>query len=122
MKRPTRIQINRMTLQVGCCLALVYLTASPVFADGWMFRRSYYSHSAPRATASQLARSQPGYSHFANEPPTGPPSRFAYRRPYISNRPGFSVRGGFRVNRVQINSGLSSDYTVFYEDQVHFGP
>lgn len=122
MMRPTRNQINRITLQVVCCLAAVCLTASPVFADGWMFRRSYYSHTATNATASRSAQSQSGHSHFVNEPPTGPPSRFAYRRPYISNRPGFSVRGGFRINRIQINSGLSSDYTVFYEDQVHFGP
>lgn len=79
---------------------LVAFAADRAFGGDWRFRRSYYTHEIPR----ELAQRYPY-----------PPSRSAYRPAYISPYPGFTVQGGFRINRIQINSGSSSDSTYIYE-------
>ncbi len=74
--------------------------AQEATAGDWQFKRSYYTHQIPREFQAQF-------------PP--PPSRSAYRPAYMSPYPGFSLQGGYRINRIQINSGLSSDVTIQYE-------
>lgn len=74
---------------------------SPASAEDWMFARSYFSHALPEGVVDDLPV---------------PQSRSAYRRPYVGNRPGFSIRGGYRFNRVQLRSGNSFDTTVLRSD------
>ena len=72
-----------------------------------MFRRSYFSHvpSADVKVDYPLPR-----------------SRSAYRRAWVAAHPGFSARGGYRINRIQLRSGSSVDTTVILEDWFEIRP
>ncbi len=76
------------------------LTLREAAAGDWRFRRSYFSH--------QLSPEWYGSNDL-------PRSRSAYRAAYPNLLPGFSVQGGYRINRIQINSGTSSDTTYLRE-------
>ena len=76
-------------------------------AGEWMFRRSYYSHQVPPEIELQN--------------PT-PRSRSAYRGAYVGINPGFSIQGGYRFNRVVINSGNSSDVTILRRNWFEITP
>ena len=69
-----------------------------------MFRRSYYSHELPPSVAARYPR---------------PRSRSAYRIPYARGA-GFAVRGGYRLNRIYLQSGNSTDTTYIYENWFGF--
>jgi len=85
-----------------CLLPAVLLAAMTdrAAAGDWRFRRSYHTHQTP----PQLQHRYPF-----------PRSRSAYRPAYPSPLPGFSAQAGFRINRIQINSGQSSDTTIIQE-------
>ncbi len=76
-------------------------------ADDWMFGRSYYSHRVPEELQDAYPR---------------PVSRSAYRRPYLGTTPGFSISGGYRINRIFLRSGNSTDLTVYRQDWVREWP
>lgn len=76
-------------------------------ADDWMFGRSYYSHRVPEELRDAWPR---------------PESRSAYRRPYLGTTPGFSISGGYRINRTFLRSGNSTDLTVYRQDWVREWP
>jgi hypothetical protein len=86
------------------CLLLVLSSQPALLSDAvaadWRFRRSYFSHHVPPDLYA--------YDEL-------PRSRSAYRAAYPNRLPGFSAQGGFRINRIQINSGLSSDTTIIHE-------
>lgn len=92
-------------LILALCVLLAF-AAEQVFGGppapprDWRFRQSYFTHEMPREMQSRYPL---------------PQSRSAYRPAYVGHLPGFSVQGGFRVNRIQINSGNSSDSTYLYE-------
>jgi hypothetical protein len=65
-----------------------------VWADDWMFRRSYFSHVQP-----------PG----AEEDPSLPQSRSAYRTAYY--RQAFGFRSSYRINNNIIRNGARFDWT-----------
>ncbi len=90
---------SRQLIISAAWLALVVLPAANVTAEGWMFRRSYYSHAVPPQAGLPL-----------------PESRSAYRPAAVHYTPGFAVRGGFRINRIFIRSGQSTDLTVIRQD------
>jgi len=92
---------------VICHLVLIWNGASSADAADWMFRRSYYSHKVPPELEATYPR---------------PTSRSAYRRPYIRRNAGFSVRGGYRYNRIFLRSGTSTDLTVIREDWFEHRP
>lgn len=79
-------------------------------AEDWMFRRSYYSHATATYDESGV--------------PLGPPipSRWAYRKPYAGNGPGFAARGGYRYNIQNMRSGNNVDVTVLRENWFEFAP
>ena len=76
-------------------------------AGDWMFRRSYYSHELPTGTKIDYPL---------------PNSRSAYRRPWVARGFGYSTRGAYRINRMQLRSGNSVDTTIFYEGRFEFQP
>lgn len=84
-------------------LATLFACSTPrqAAAEHWVFAPSYFSHALPEGVGDDLPV---------------PQSRSAYRRPYIGNRPGFSIRGGYRYNRVQLRAGNSFDTTVLRSD------
>lgn len=95
----------RYLILAGCfALALIAKTAfgdcCPPQREDWRFRRSYFSHHVPDDLRDQYPV---------------PRGRGAYRPAYYGFQPGFSVQGGFRVNRINIFSGTSNDTTVIYE-------
>lgn len=71
-----------------------------------MYRPSYF---AGRPTHG------PARDNWAAERPL-PHSRSAYRRPLVGGGFGFAARGGYRYNRIYLQSGLSTDVTVIRED------
>ncbi len=94
-----------MVIVLAAGVLFPLLTASApaaLHAEDWMFRPSFYSHEIPPEMADRI----PNPAHQWLTHP-------AYRPAYLSNRPGFSVNGGFRYNRVYIQSGNSSDLTVY---------
>lgn len=76
------------------------LAQEPAAVRDWRFGRSYFTHEMTRAEQARYPL---------------PQSRSAYRPAYVGHLPGFSIEGGFRINRIQINSGSSSDSTYIYE-------
>lgn len=76
-------------------------------AEGWMFRRSYYSHELPDGVESNHPR---------------PHSRSAYRRAYVGSGYGFAVRGGYRISRTHLRVGNSVDTTVVHEGWYNIRP
>ena len=76
-------------------------------ADRWMSAPSYYSHRVP--------------PHLVGFHPQ-PVSREAYRPAWVGNRPGFSVSGATRLNRVRFRIGGGTDTTLLYSERAQFGP
>ena len=76
-------------------------------ADRWMSRPSYFSHHVPP-------------HRLASHPV--PVSREAYRPAFVGERPGFSVSGAVRLNRVQFGAGGAGDVTLMYSERTEFGP
>ena len=70
-------------------------------AEHWMCRRSCYSHQMPPEVAARYPR---------------PLSRTAYRPTFMRSGPGYTVRGGYRIKRLYLRSGNSTDTTVYRED------
>ncbi len=64
--------------------------------QGWMFRRSYFSHVMPPEIQARYPV---------------PESRSAYRRPLVT--PGFGVRGSYRYNPIEIYDGRSTDVEIY---------
>ena len=64
--------------------------------QGWMFRRSYFSHVLPPEIQARYPV---------------PESRSAYRRPLVT--PGFGVRGSYRYNPIEIYDGRSTDVEIY---------
>ena len=84
-----------------CGLALTGLAwgARPADAADWMFRRSYYSHTAG-----------PGLLDDS------PPSRSSYNEPWVGAHPRFAIRGGWRFNSFTLQNGQSTDRTFYREN------
>ncbi len=83
------------------------LCARPVLAGSWLFQPSYFSRGVPAETRQHIPQLN---------------GRSAYRRPYVQLNPGGSVRGGFRINRIQIQNGNSLDTTFIRENFYQFQP
>ena len=77
-------------------------TANSAQAEGWLFRRSYYSHN-----------DSPGFN--GGEVPV---ARSAYREAVAGGRGRFSIRGGYRYNSIVIPNGNGFDRTVIRENWV----
>ena len=96
------IRVHRLRLSVALFSFFLLSSAMTqnVQADKWMFRRSYYSHVIPENMQHKYPR---------------PVSRSAYRRPVVRHRSGFAIRGGYRFDRMILQSGNSTDVTVYRE-------
>ena len=81
--------------------------ARPASAGSWLFQPSYFSRGVPAETRQHIPQLN---------------GRSAYRRPYVQLNPGGSVRGGYRINRIQIQSGNSLDTTYIRENFYQFQP
>ena len=92
---PTRIAF----LTASACFAWFLLAETPAIASDWMFRRSYFSHTAG-----------PGDSAAT------PNSRSAYRQPFVGAHPRFAIRGGYRFNNYTIQNGSGTDRTFIREN------
>lgn len=91
----------------GCGLCVFVLLCGSARGEDWMFRRSYFSHVIPPERQQEFPR---------------PVSRSAYRRPILRHRPGFAIRGGYRFDTMRIQTGSSSDVTVFRENWFDYRP
>jgi hypothetical protein len=88
-------------------ICLIATTVESASAEDWMFKRSYHSHALPPELAQQYS---------------APPSRSAYRVPYVPAQYGMSVKGGYRYNHIWLRSGNSVDHTVLVEGWVDVQP
>lgn len=98
--------MSRIATFAVLVLATLGTTAS-VEASTWMFQPSYFSQGVPARTKAHI----PSLN-----------GRAAYRRPFVNLAPSGSVRGGYRFNRVQIQSGNSIDTTFIRENFYQFQP
>jgi hypothetical protein len=88
--------IGALVLVLGLwCSASNYAAADD---QGWMFRRSYFSHVLPPEIQARYPV---------------PESRSAYRRPLVNLSPGFGVRGSYRYNPIEIYDGRSTDVEIY---------
>jgi hypothetical protein len=78
---------------------LSWFDALSAEAGDWMFRRSYYSHSAGPAPVDESA-----------------PSRTAYREPWVGAHPRFAIRGGWRFNTFVLQNGTNSTDRTFFRE------
>ncbi len=109
-KRTMLTHLNKRPLAIAvavCGLLTVAATPSTADAGDWMFRRSYYSHELPAGAKVDYPL---------------PNSRSAYRRPWVAPSLGYSTRGAYRFNRMQLRSGNSVDTTIFYEGRFELRP
>jgi hypothetical protein len=90
----------RLTATLAVVIGLCQLANNPAAADdqGWMFRRSYFSHVLPPEIQARYPV---------------PESRSAYRRPLVNLAPGFGVRGSYRYNPIEIFDGTSTDVEIY---------
>ena len=95
-------------LLLGCTFSLLGAGTNAAQAEDWAFRRSYFTHELP-----------PG-ELFAGAPM--PISRSAYRIPYVPHYPGVTVQSTWRLNRVQLRSGASTDTQFLWQGTTEFRP
>jgi hypothetical protein len=115
--RESRVLMDSLRLILPECrrawLLVFALALVPVFtpknlwAEDWMFRRSYYSHARPP-------------EHIAQFPP--PERRTAYRPAIAGVTPGFAIRGAYRYNRIQLGQGRNADVTIYRQDWFELEP
>ncbi|MFO1023135.1 MAG: hypothetical protein U0903_20955 [Planctomycetales bacterium] len=79
-------------------LVLLSLPISVQGAD-WMFAPSYYSHADSPAYSLGIV----------------PQTRTAYRQPFVGTHPHVAVRGGWRMNNIQMFNGTNYDTTFVRE-------
>ena len=92
--------LARLTGSLVVVIGLSWCGAGRALADdqGWMFRRSYFSHVLPPEIQARYPV---------------PESRSAYRRPLVNLSPGFGVRGSYRYNPIEIFDGRSTDIEIY---------
>jgi hypothetical protein len=90
----------RLTATLAVVIGLCQFASNRAAADdqGWMFRRSYFSHVLPPEIQARYPV---------------PESRSAYRRPLVILAPGFGVRGSYRYNTIEIFDGNSTDVEIY---------
>ncbi|GAB4142788.1 MAG: hypothetical protein Tsb009_13380 [Planctomycetaceae bacterium] len=94
--------ILRRIILIAFAIAAIFILSltDDVHAGDWRFQRSYYTHAVPE--------------HLQQQYPL-PESRSAYRPAVVGNLPGFSIQGGYRLNRIFLRSGNSTDLTIIRE-------
>lgn len=97
----------RLRRLAGLTLLLLPFIPETSHAADWMYRRSYYSHQLPPEAQAYYPQ---------------PEMRSALRRPFVGMTPGFAARGGYRINRILLRSGNSTDLTVIYNDWYQLQP
>lgn len=87
---------------IAFAVAAIYLLSftSQANAGDWMFRRSYHTHAVPQ--------------EFRRQYPL-PESRSAYRPAIVGSSYGISIQSGYRIHRVFLRSGNSTDTTILRE-------
>jgi hypothetical protein len=92
--------LARLTATLAAVIGLCQFANNGAAADdqGWMFRRSYFSHVLPPEIQARYPV---------------PESRSAYRRPLVNLAPGFGVRGSYRYNPIEIFDGRSTDVEIY---------
>ena len=96
---------QRGRVPAAAVLGVATLLGGEATAGNWIFRPSYYSHEVA--------------------PPDRPlpSSRSSYRVPSVSNNPGVSVRGRFRINNFTLRNGRGgSDRTIYVRGGVELDP
>jgi hypothetical protein len=90
----------RVTAVLAVAIAICHGATGSAAADdqGWMFRRSYFSHVLPPEIQARYPV---------------PESRSAYRRPLVNLSPGYGVRGSYRYNPIEIFDGRSTDVEIY---------
>jgi hypothetical protein len=107
------VRTGKTPLSVRLCITLLVaaglsaLALRPALADdeGWMFRRSYFSHVLPPAVQARYPI---------------PESRSAYRVPLIDVYPGSSVQSVERYNTILLDHG--NDVMIYRQFWVQFKP
>jgi hypothetical protein len=89
----------RLTAGLLIVAGLACFATASADASDWMFRRSYYSHSAGPGAMDESA-----------------PSRSAYREPWVGAHPRFAIRGGWRFNSFIIQNGTNSTDRTFFRE------
>jgi len=92
---------------ITLCVVGWLLPNSPVAANDWMYRRSYFSHT-------------PVDGYPADYPL--PEQRAAHRPAYYREAHGFSVRSAYRINNYVIRNGPRTDRTIYQEGYIEFNP
>jgi hypothetical protein len=98
MKKLKSLATRTAALAVVCGFWLADVRSATADDQGWMFRRSYFSHVLPPEIQARYPV---------------PESRSAYRRPIVNLSPGFGVRGVYRYNPIEIYDGRSTDVTIY---------
>jgi hypothetical protein len=95
------------------CVTLLVTAGLNVFAvrpakgddQGWVFRRSYFSHVLPPEVQARYPV---------------PESRSAYRLPLVDVYPGFAVQGVQRYNTILLDQGR--DVTIYRQFWLQYKP
>src|ERR1700680_3172175 len=98
MKKLKPLATRAAAFAVVCGIWLADVRSATADDQGWMFRRSYFSHVLPPEIQARYPV---------------PESRSAYRRPIVNLSPGFGVRGVYRYNPIEIYDGRSTDVTIY---------
>jgi len=103
------VSLARLTAMLALVIGLCQLANNRAAADdqGWMFRRSYFSHVLPPEIQARYPV---------------PESRSAYRRPLVNLAPGFGVRGSYRYNPIEIFDGRSTDVEIYRQFWIQTEP
>jgi hypothetical protein len=94
-----------ITLLVTVGLSAFVLAPASADDQGWMFRRSYFSHILPPEVQARYPI---------------PVSRSAYRLPLVDTYPGFAVQGIQRWNTIQFDHG--TDTTIYRQFWIQAKP
>jgi len=103
------VSLARLAATLTVVIGLCQLANKRAAADdqGWMFRRSYFSHVLPPEIQARYPV---------------PESRSAYRRPLVNLSPGFGVRGSYRYNPIEIFDGRSTDVEIYRQFWIQTEP